>query len=132
MKANKELLRVVAQGFYGNRTETDIEVKNLDRFILGYIDDNIPVTEKIDRTIVKIPDTNNIVIVYNKYQEEERLKEKENLLKNKNYELKPLAVIPENNLKLYSRCIVCRMNEDGKFENLQHDDFEKFMKYLVE
>lgn len=132
MKANKELLRVVAQGFYGNRTKTDVEVKNLDKFILGYIDDNIPVTERTDRTIVKIPNTDNIVIVYNKYQEEERLKEKENLLKNKNYELKPLVVIPENNIEIYSRCVVSRMNKNGELESLQHEDFEKFMKYLAE
>ena len=132
MKNNLNLVRVVAQAFYGNRTTTEIEPKNLDRFVLGYIDNYIEVYEKIDRTIINVPNTDNIVIVYNKYEEEKELKRKEELLKEKNYVKKPLAVIPEENIEIYSRCIVCRINEDGEIESLQNEDYNKFMKYLAE
>ena len=122
MKTNNNLLKIVAQAFYGNRTGTEVKVENLDSFILGYTDNFIKVTEKIDRTVVKIPNTNNLVIVYNKHQEEEK----------KDLKRKPLAVIPEKDIKIYSRCVVCRMNENGEFESLQNEDYKKFMKYLEE
>lgn len=115
-------IRIVAQAFYGNRTFTEINKEEVDRFILGYIDNNIKVTEQINRTIVNIPNTDNIVIVYNKYEDE--------IYMNENY--KPLVTIPDNNIKIYSRCIVCRMNENGELASLENDDCDKFMKYLAE
>lgn len=128
----KDLIKVVAQGFYGNRTGTEINREEIDRFVLGYLDDSITITEKIDRTIVNVPNTDNIVIVYNKYEEEYELARKEKLLNEENYELKPNVIIPENNFEIYSRCIVCKVNEDGEFESLKNGDYEKFVKYLAE
>ena len=125
-------IRVMAQGFYGNRTVTNIKKENVDRFILGYLDDSLKITENIDRTIVGIPNTNNIVIVYNKYEEENELNRKNELMKNEGYEMKPLAVIPEENIEVYSRCIACRMDEHGELESLREDDFYKIEKYLTE
>lgn len=130
MNENKNLIKIVSQAFYGNKMGTEIEVEELDHFVLGHLDD-FETNEEIDRTIINVPNTNNLVIVYNKYQEEERLQRKEKLLKEDGYELKPLATIPELDLKLYSRCIVCRMNEQGEFESLQKEDYDKFMKYLA-
>lgn len=132
MKKNLNLVRIVTQAFYGNRVETEIELEELDHFILGHQDNSMPLIENVDRTIINVPSTNNIVIIYNKYQENRKLKLKEKLLKEENYELKPLAVIPEENIEIYSRCIVCRMNENGEIESLQNEDFGKFMKYLAE
>ena len=43
----------------------------------------------------------------------------------------PLATIPELDLTLYSRCLVCRMNEDGTFASLEKEDFEKVNDYLA-
>lgn len=126
------LISIMTQAFYGNRTRTKINKENIDRFVLGYIDDSITVTESIDRTIINVPNTNNVVIVYNKYQEEDKLQKKEALLKEENYAMKPLVVIPELNIKLYSRCIVCRMDENGEFQSLQEEDFDKFINYLAE
>ena len=71
------------------------------------------------------------MLVYNRYQEEERLKKGEKLLREENYEIKPLAVIPEINLTLYSRCIALRMNEDGSFASLQEGDSRILVKYLA-
>lgn len=125
-------LNVVAQAFYGNRTRTTVYENDLDRFILGYLNDSFVVNKKIDRTIVNIPNFDNIVIIYNKYQEEEELKRKEKLLKEEDYELKPLVIIPENNFEIYSRCIVCRIDENGELGSLQNGDYQKFVKYLAE
>lgn len=125
-------IRVITQAFYGNKMETDIKKENIDRFILGYIDNSITINKKVDRTIVKIPNTDNIIIIYNKYQEEEELNRKNELLSNNNYVLNPLVIIPEHNIKIYSRCIACRINENGELESIQNEDYEKLVKYLSE
>ena len=124
-------LTILTQAFYGNRTITEIRPESIDRFILGYICDVGAVREPIDRTIVRVPGTDNLVFIYNKYKEEEYLRRKEELLREENYEMKPLAVIPELDLKLYSRCIGLRMNEDGSFESIQRGDDVIMVKYLA-
>jgi hypothetical protein len=132
----KDKIYVISQGFYGNRTGVEIDREEVDRFILGYIDKSIPVNdEKFDRTIVRVPNTENIVIVYNKYQEEKVRQRQRELYKTEGYESKPLAFISEgrdNDIEIYSRCIVCGINENGGFESLQDNDYKKFAKYLAE
>ena len=61
-----DYLTIIAQAFYGNRTMTEISPKNIDRFVLGILDNSIEVSEPIDRTIVRIPGSDNMVLVYNK------------------------------------------------------------------
>ena len=129
---NNNLVSIVSQAFYGNKVGTAIKVENLDSFILGNLDGINASYEKVDRTIVKIPNTDNLVLVYNKYQEDEECKRKDELFENKGYTLKPTAIIPELNIKLYSRCIVCRVNDNGDIVSLQDGDFEKFEKYLMD
>ena len=85
MKENN-LINVVAQGFYGNKTEVKIYVENMDSFILGCMDASI-VNERTDRTIIHIPNTDGIVVVYNKYQEEEALDYKRKVFEVEKYEL---------------------------------------------
>lgn len=127
-----ELICIISQAFYGNRTGTEIRRENIDRFILGYQSDDLAVTEPVDRTIIHLPGSDNLVLIYNKYQEEERLEFKERAYREDNYAIKPLAAIPELNLKVYSRCIVCRMNAAGGFESLGKGDFEIWDRYLAE
>ena len=129
---NANKINIVAQAFYGNRVGTEVNREDVDRLILGYTDNSIEVKEKINRTIVSIPNEDNLVIVYNKYQEEEELKRKEALLNDKDYVLKPLAVIKEENIEIYSRCIACRINAEGELESLQSGDYEKVVNYLAE
>lgn len=126
-----ELVCIISQAFYGNRTGTEIRRENIDRFILGYQTDDVDVTEAIDRTVIHLLGSDNLVLVYNKYQEEERLKVKERALREDNYVIKPLAAIPELNLEIYSRCIVCRMNADGVFESVCESDYEIWGRYLA-
>ena len=45
-----ELISIISQAFYGNRTGTEIRRENIDRFILGYQTDDFDVTEPVDRT----------------------------------------------------------------------------------
>ena len=128
---NNETIFIISQAFYGNRTGTEIRRENIDRFILGYQTDDFDVTEPIDRTIIHLPGSDNLVLIYNKYQEVERLEVKERALREDNYILKPLASIPELNLDIYSRCIVCRMNADRVFESLGEGDYEIWGRYLA-
>ena len=127
---NNDSIYVVAQAFYGNRTETEIKRKNIDRFILGYLED-IKHDKKINKTFIKVPKADNLVFVYNKYQEDEKIKMKKELFEIDNIELKPTLIIPECDIILYSRCIVCRIDEDGELCSIEDEDFEKFMEYLV-
>lgn len=128
---NNKLIRIVTQAFYGNRVETEINPEKLDRFILGSLSD-FPIDYPIDRTIIELPNTDNIVLVYNKHKENERRELKERLMREENYTLKPLAVIPEENIELYSRCIACRIDERGEPESLQEGDYKKIVEYLAE
>lgn len=127
----KKDIAVLAQAYYGNLTGTIVNVEDVDRLILGYPSELFYDKEKIDRTIIKVPNTDNLVILYNKYQEEERLKDKEEYFKEDAYVLKPLATIPELSLDIYSRCIACRMNENGELEGLESGDFEVIKKYFI-
>ena len=128
----EKLITIIAQAFYGNRTCTQIYPENMDAFILGHLDGRIDDRDKIDRTFIRVPGADDLVIVYNKYQEEKARKEKAALLEERGYELKPLAFIPEEDIEIYSRCIVCRMNADGTLASLVREDGPEFMKYLAQ
>lgn len=118
-EADMETIRIIAQAFYGNKTVTEINVEDMDRFILGYLDKNMPITEEISRTIVKVPNTDNLVIVYNEAQED------------KYDDCTPLAEIPEENLKIFSRCIACRIDNSGNFMSIEPEDVEIINNYFV-
>lgn len=117
---NNEKIKVIAQAFYGNRVETDVSREKVDELILGYPIDFS--SDEVDRTIVNIPNENGLVIVYNKKQENDKGSHAEN----------PLAVIPELNISLYSRCIACRIDENGKLASIENGDYEKIIKYFAE
>lgn len=120
-----ETIKVMIQGFYGNRTITEIKEEDFDYILQGILDKEIiPIKkDRIGRSIIHIPNAEHIVIVYNHYQEEE---------KKKGTNIKPVVNIPEGNISLHSRCIICRINDKGKFESLQTKDFDKFIDYLAE
>ena len=126
-----ELIDIISQAFYGNRTHTQVRRNEIDWFITGQLNstatgrDNNGGNLSKNREVIRIPGTDDLVLIYNKSEEAIRVQKKTE------YTVKPLAVIPEMNLKLYSRCIVCRINQDGVFESLKPEDGEKFMKYLA-
>lgn len=124
------LISIITQAFYGNRTGTEINKNEVDRFILGHLDD-FPFDDPIDRSIIHLPGSDKLVLVYNKFAERDELKRKEELWKTEGYTLKPLAQIPELGLEIYSRCIVCRLSPNGEFESLGKGDFDIWDRYLA-
>lgn len=137
MKKNDNMA-ILVQHFYGNRTVTFISPDDFDAIMLGHLDTQLfektRDREKIDRTIIRIPDTENLVLVYNKYQEEECLNKLQQFIQDINkckHRFIPSAVIPEMGIVLYSRCIVCRIDEDGTLVSLEQEDCPKVVKYLT-
>lgn len=121
-----QLIHVIAQAFYGNRTATETTPDGLDALVLGCPSENSLIKkERIDRSIIPVPGTDHVVLVYNKYEEERALADREHSA------IKPLATIPELGVKLYSRCVACRINEDGEPQSLQQTDYDALWKYLA-
>ena len=75
-------------------------------------------SDKVNRKIVRVPNAENIVIVYDQAQEDE------------NDKLRVSCEIPEIGFKIYTRCFACRMDQNGDFQSLEKGDTEKFIKYF--
>ena len=115
---------MLVQGYYGNINLIDIDESGIDE-ILTY--NNI-----IDRIVINIPNTENLVLIYNQYAEKNtRVKIKKYFEKN-GYVTKPLAFIPEENIEIYSTCVICRKTKDGHFVTFENEDFDKVLNYLAE
>lgn len=128
-----EKIYILMMGFYGNRTVVDVSRDklentgngiNVEHMILGILD-RVAITgdEKFDTTILPIPNTNSLVILYNKYQEEEVKACKQT---------KPLISIPTENIEIYSRCAICRQEADGKLNSIEPQDMNSILNYLAE
>lgn len=128
----EKMLTIMIQAFYGNRNLTRVRESGFDQLILGIPAPEFYQEKGIDRTIIPLEGTDHLVLVYNRYQEEERLKKKEKLLEEENYVLKPLAYVPERDLYVYSRCAVCRIDENGELDSLQKEDLQDCIRYLYE
>ncbi len=128
------LIKVVSQAFYGNRTGTEILPEEIDQIVLGWLDKKwfLRMHKKIDRPVIKVPGTEQLVLIYNKYAEERERQWKEELFKDRGRVLKPLAAVPELGIVLYSRCIACRMDQDGNLKSLEGEDYGILWKYLAE
>ena len=121
-----QLIHVIAQAFYGNRTATEITPDDIDALVLGCTSrEDLLGREKIDRSIIPVPGTDHVVLIYNKYEEEKWR------AKRKDYAAKPLASIPEQGVELYSRCVACRISEEGELQSLQKVDYDALWKYLA-
>jgi hypothetical protein len=95
------------------------------------LDNTLPVTEAIDRTIVHLPGSDSLVLIYNKYEEEESKNLKKRAWDEAKYVIKPLASIPEMGVEIYSRCIACRMTASGDFQSIENEDLDILAKYLA-
>ena len=66
LRNGKKRILITAQAFYGNRTITRIKEEDMDPFILGYLDASLfSNNKKIDRTLIPIPGTEHLFLVYN-------------------------------------------------------------------
>lgn len=134
----KDMISIVTQQFYGNRTGTEIRREDVNSF-LKCIDADKPV----DRKIVKVPGTENIVIVYDQNQEDEYVnavfpeqyaeygKEyKEHTGKEMTMEIS--CEIPEIGFKIHTRCFACRIDGNGELQSLEKGDVNKFIEYFAD
>ena len=136
---------IIAQQFYGNKTATEIERENINSFLKGTLSPELfPDEDKtVDRKIVKVPGTDNIVIVYDRNQEEEYVsaifpeqyaefgKEyKEDT--GRELKMHVSCEIPEIGFKIHTRCFACRIDEHGELQSLENSDSEKFIGYFTD
>ena len=138
---NKEKkMTIIAQGLYGNRMMTFIDPEHFDAIMLGYLDrdayESMRDEEKVDRTIIRVPDTENLVLVYNRFREEKRLRSLQEFIQtvriDKLTRFNPSAVIPEKGIVLYSRCIACRITKEGELISVEPGDYEIVCQYLTQ
>ena len=140
-KPQKDLIFVVAQQFYGNRSGTKIERDKVDYFLHGYLDYSLkkPTT---DLKIVHVPSSEHVVIVYDQLQEDEYV----NITFPKTYAEhgaeykkdtgKELTMhvsceIPEINFKIHTRCFACRIDHNGNLCSLLEGDGKFVEKYFA-
>lgn len=86
---------------------------------------------KTDRTFVRVPHTDNLFLLYNKFQEEWYLQNKKDSGHSKKV-FAPVIAIPEEHIEVYSRCLIVRKDDSGQIVNLQEGDAEKVKGYLVQ
>ena len=137
----KDLIFVVAQQFYGNRTGTEIERDKVDYFLHGYLDYSFekPTT---NLKIVHVPGSEHVVIVYDQLQEDEYVNVKfpefyeQEGAEYKEHTGKELTMhvsceIPELNFKIHTRCFACRIDHNGVLQSLAEGDGKFVEKYLT-
>lgn len=141
-ETRKDCIDVVVQQFYGNRTAMEIGRNCIDDLLRGIVERAAfvdPDAERVERRVVHLPDAENIVIVYDQLQEDQYVnvdfpKQCAEYREHTGKELKASVSchIPETGFTLHSRCIACRMDENGVFQSLKSEDYGKIMACLPE
>ena len=140
MEKNNRIF-IVAQQFYGNRTGTEIDRDDINFFLKGILSPEFfPDEDKtVDRRIVRVPNTDNIVIVYDQNQEDAYVNVefpkmyKRHALEYKEHTGREFTMpvscrIPELDFEIHTRCFACRIDENGEFQSLENGDGEKFVE----
>ena len=135
---------IIAQYFYGNRTGTEVDRNEVDYFLRGEISREYFQPEDIqnvERKFIRVPGSENIVIVYDQTQEDEYVNEEfpryyaedgAEYLARWGEELKMhvSCEIPEIGFKIHTRCFACRMDDNGILQSLVGDDYKQFINYF--
>lgn len=138
-----ETLKVIAQQFYGNRTRTTIKKERAAHFLRGYLSEDL-VSEDVNDVVLKavrIPESSNIVVVYDQTQEDTYVnvefpeiyaRNGADYLERWGEELKMhiSCEIPEISFNIHTRCFACRMEPNGTLSSLEVGDAEKVMHYF--
>ena len=137
-------INIIAQFFYGNRTGTSIKKEHVDYFLRGCLGDYHPSDIKdVVRKVVHVPNSNDLVVVYDQTQEDEYVnvtfpaiyaEEGKEYLERCGKELKMhvSCEIPEIGFKIHTRCIACRMNSAGDFKDILPEDYSVVAQYFAE
>ena len=142
-EARKDMIFIVAQGFYGNRTGTEIRRDEVNYFLKGILSPELfpGEDESVDHRIIKVPGSDHVVIIYDQNQEDEYMNVKfpkmlaedgAKYFENTGRRLTPWVScsIPEIGVELHSRCFACRIDENGEFQSLEDDDGEAFINFF--
>ena len=135
---------IISQVFYGNRTGTEVSRDEVDYFLRGETDRKYFCPEDIrdvERRFVRIPGPGNIVIVYDRTQEDSYVnvefpeayaRDGRHYKEVWGEELKMHVTceIPEIGFTLHTRCFACRMDENGVLQSLERDDYKRFIHYF--
>lgn len=136
----KDMISIVSQQFYGNRTRTEIKREDVDSFITS----KLPGEDKtVDLKIIKVPHTENIVIVYDQNQEDEYVniifpeqcaRDGKEYKKHTGREMKMhvSCEIPEIGFKIHTRCFACRIDGNGELQSLEKGDAKMFIDYFTD
>ena len=143
MNTNEKIF-IIAQQFYGNRTGTEIKINDINFFLKGILSPELFPGEgkSVELKVVKVPGTDNIVIVYDQNQENEyinvkfpkQLAERGKEYKERTGKEMTMHIsceIPEIGFKIHTRCFACRLDSNGAFKSLENDDGAKFIKYFT-
>ncbi len=132
-------IRIIAQQFFGNRTETTINRAEVDFFLKGILDPELYRNEDLnaDRRIVKVPGTDNLVIIYDQKQEDEYVnvdfpKMYAEYFDRYGEELKMHVTceIPEIGFKIHTRSFVCRIDINGGLQSIGDGDDVFMLNYF--
>lgn len=135
---------IISQFFYGNRTGTEVERDWVDHFLRGHIsrEHYSPIdVQNVVRKTVRVPGSENIVIVYDQTQEDRYVnvefpeiyaEDGAEYLARWGEELKMhvSCEIPEIDFKIHTRCFACRMDENGVLQSLERDDYKQFIHFF--
>ena len=135
---------IISQFFYGNRTGTEVERDWVDHFLRGHIsrEHYSPIdVQNVVRKTVRVPGSENIVIVYDQTQEDRYVnvefpeiyaEDGAEYLARWGEELKMhvSCEIPEIGFKIHTRCFACRMDKKGVLQSLEGDDYRQFIHYF--
>ena len=135
---------IISQFFYGNRTGTEVERDWVDHFLRGHIsrEHYSPIdVQDVVRKTVRVPGSENIVIVYDQTQEDRYVnvefpeiyaEDGAEYLARWGEELKMhvSCEIPEIGFKIHTRCFACRMDKNGVLQSLEGDDYRQFIHYF--
>ena len=144
MKKNTDLIAIIAQHFYGNLTGTEIRREHINHSLVGNLNPKLfPNDDKdVVRKVIHLPGAEHIVVLYDQTQEDRYVnvsfpecyaRDAEEYRKHTGRELKMQVscVIPELDITLHTRCIACRMNENGEPEDIRPEDFDIVARYFT-
>ena len=111
---------VFTMGFYGNRTVVPCyKDEDIDSILTGCLDKDLLKERKetINRKFIKIPNSDCYVL----YDTNTNIDEHS----------KVVFSIPEKNVDIYNRCVICRY-ENKQIKGIEENDYETFSQYIVD
>lgn len=140
--SSNESIKVMAQHLYGNRSINHIHPLTIKPLLIGIYDYRKFSNQEVDLKIVKVPNSNNVVIIYDQIQEDIylnpnlTLKQKQDLIWFNSYRVRSdkeliTCEIKEIDFKIHTNCIACKMDENGQFKSLEDCDILLLLNYFV-